>query len=368
MLMLVFAIISSVVIYGCAQQRTETKQDTSTDVTKQGKARVSLLDTEIMERNGQKYIVDPSKIEAVLPRDAIPAILEPKFVKAGEADFISDEEYVLGVFVGNEAKAYPIKILNYHEIVNDAIGGTNVIVTYCPLCGTGLSFIRDLDRKTYTFGVSGKLYNSDLVMYDHQTETYWTQALGLGIVGPLTKKRLTPIITDTIKWKEWKAKHPDTLVLSTDTGFIRNYERDPYEGYDRSSRIWFPIEVQDDRLFSKARVYGIMVNGESKAYPEDIIKKKKVINDFVGNKNILVVVRDDGTVRFFSKDELPIKDQQVMFSIKNGKLTDTTGSEWDFDGNALSGELKGNKMPIIVADYLFWFAWANFHPDTGLYS
>jgi len=326
-LILIFVLISSFLIYGCSQQRTETKQDASTAVTK---TRVSLLDIEIKERNGQKYIVDPIKIETVLPRDAIPSILEPKFVKSEQEDFIDDEEYVLGVFVNEEAKAYPIKILNYHEIVNDNIGGIPVIATYCPLCGTGLSFIREVDGKLYTFGVSGKLYNSDLVMYDHQTNTYWTQALGLGIVGHLTKIKLVPILTDTIKWKDWKVKHPDTLILSTDTGFIRDYKRDPYSGYDQSSKIWFPVDIEDNRLFSKARVYGISVNNESKAYPKDILKEKKMLEDKVGGEQIMAKMEDDGTVRFFTK--------------------------------------KGDKQDQIIADYLYWFAWVNFHPDTKLYS
>lgn len=163
------------------------------------------------------------------PVDGIPALSRPKKVRAGQADgFLDDGDEVLGVVVNGEATAYPIRLLNWHEIANDAAGGLPVAVTYCPLIRRGIVFERQLDIGIVEFGVSGLLYRGALVMYDRRTKSLWSQIIGKAIVGPAAgdflKRRPSIIVT----WKQWKADHPDTLVASFATGHVRDYERDPY--------------------------------------------------------------------------------------------------------------------------------------------
>ncbi|HSG05403.1 MAG TPA: DUF3179 domain-containing protein, partial [Nitrospiria bacterium] len=167
------------------------------------------------------------------PKDGIPALDNPKFLKAGKAALLNSGDRVLGFSGKGEAKAYPIKILNWHEVVNDTVGGKPVVITYCPLCGTGMAFDPVVKGEHFTFGVSGLLYQSDVLMYDRQTDSLWSQILQEAVTGKMMGTRLTllPLIHTT--WEEWRKEHPNTLVLSTDTGYSRNYRRDPYEGYAR---------------------------------------------------------------------------------------------------------------------------------------
>lgn len=172
-------------------------------------------------------------------RDGIPAILKPIFVASAEASFLVEEDRVLGMSLEREAKAYPVKILNWHEIVNDVIGGSPVVVTYCPLCGTGIAFEAAIRGRAHTFGVSGLLYQSDLLMYDHQTQSLWSQIGMEAVAGPMTGTRLTHLLLTHTTWSEWKAEHPTTLVLSTKTDYMRNYDRDPYLGYAQRAELMF---------------------------------------------------------------------------------------------------------------------------------
>ncbi|MGH7253469.1 MAG: DUF3179 domain-containing protein, partial [Nitrospiraceae bacterium] len=178
-------------------------------------------------------------------KDGIPAILKPVFVPASKAVFLNDDDRVLGLSLAGEAKAYPIKILNWHEIVNDTIGGRPVAVTYCPLCGSGIAIVTEVQRRRYTFGVSGLLYQSDLLMYDHQTESLWSQIAMEAVTGPLIGTKLTPLFLEHTAWGEWKAIHPTTLVLSTQTGYARNYDVDPYFGYTQRADLMFSTNKVD---------------------------------------------------------------------------------------------------------------------------
>ena len=170
-----------------------------------------------------------------VPRDGIPAIDDPKFTGAeGAAEWLGDEEPVIAFEINQDARAYPLKILTSHEIVNDTVGGVPVVVTFCPLCNTAIVFERRLDGTLHDFGVSGNLRNSDLMMYDRQTHTWWQQITGEGIVGKLAGKKLTFLPASIVSWEDFKASAPRGQVLSRDTGFGRNYNRLPYAGYDRA--------------------------------------------------------------------------------------------------------------------------------------
>ncbi|NOR48332.1 MAG: DUF3179 domain-containing protein [Methanosarcinaceae archaeon] len=221
----------------------------------------------------------------------------------------------------------PLQILVWHEIVNDEIAGDPVLITYCPLCGSGIAYEGKINGETVEFGTSGKLYNSNLVMYDRKTNSYWTQIDGLAIVGELTGTRLTPISIDTVVWRDWKKVHSDFEVLSQDTGFRRAYGRDSYGSYYEDSYLFFPVENEDQSIHPKTVVFGIGMNGTYKAYREDDLKDLNTIDDTIDGVKIQVERDDAGII-----------------SITNLE----TGEE-------------------IVKEREFWFAWYAFHPETGLY-
>lgn len=262
-------------------------------------------------------------------KDGIPAILTPRFTSAGEATFLQGADRVLGLTLGAEAKAYPIKILNWHEIVNDTVGGTAVVVTYCPLCGTGIAFDATVQGSLHTFGVSGLLYQSDLLMYDHQTESLWSQIGMHAVAGPLTGERLTPVFLEHTTWVEWRAAHPSTLVLSTRTGSFRNYERDPYLGYADRPDLMFETSHFDAGYHPKEWVVGVEMNGAAKAYPfAELRKARSPVSDKLGGRRI--------TLHFDTR-------------IRSASVTD--------------GE--GKPLPSVMA---YWFAWYAFHPDTQVFK
>jgi hypothetical protein len=201
------------------------------------------------------------------PRDGIPAIINPHFVSVEDATFLQEHDRILGIQGKEELKAYPIKIMNWHEIVNDSLEGSPIVITYCPLCGTGIGFTRNLRGDIATFGVSGLLYQSDLLMYDHQTESLWLQIAMECVAGPLTGEKLDPLFLEHTTWGEWKKTHPQTLVLSTQTGYTRAYDRDPYVGYAQRGDLMFPISHIDPLYHPKEWVLGVEVQGVFKAYP-----------------------------------------------------------------------------------------------------
>lgn len=282
--------------------------------------------------DGTKYIIHPSKfLSGGPPKDGIPSIDNPKFISAKDANWLSDDELGLGIVHKNEARFYPFRILVYHEIVNDFIQSDPILVTYCPLCFTGIGFIREIDNEPVEFGVSGKLYNSELVMYDRKTDSYWPQTLGKAVLGPSTGKVIKKIPTDTVKWGDWKKTHPDTKVLSKDTGFLRNYDgSNPYgrKGDFTDINLQFPLENKDSRLNAYEIVYGVENNNKFKAYKKSDLEEKLKIEDILGGEKVAIE---------FDKE------------LKSAKAYKESGDQ-------------------IVVDTLFWFAWAAFHPETELYK
>lgn len=323
---------------------------------------------EIMETNGVKHIVPLEKLlGGGPPKDGIPSIDNPKFISAAEADeFLNTDDLVLGIEINGEAKAYPRKIVVWHEIVNDIVGGTPVAVTYCPLCFTGAAFERILDGEAVEFGVSGLLYNSDLVMYDRKTNSYWSQITGQAIVGELSGQKLTRLPLETLEWSNWKKLHPDTLVLSKDTGTLRDYNSDPYGSYYSSRTIMFPVDNKDDRIHPKAIVYGVLLNDVAKAYPHWDIEQVALLNDVVGETPIVVIFNNEsGIVNIY---ERIIDGKTIEFKIENGAFIDTiTNTIWSQHGKGLEGEYKNIQLTKLIAPPHFWFAWAAFYPETDLF-
>lgn len=305
--------------------------------------------------------VSEGDIVEVLPRDAIPAILNPRF--GGDPSWLHPESRVIGLDIAGDARAYPIAILNWHEIVNDVVGGEPIAITFCPLCGTGIVFERTVGDRILTFGVSGRLYKNDLVMYDHQTESYWTQVLGEAIRGAFHGTRLVALTGTTLSWSEWLDSHPDTKLLDRpvdDRGqFLRDYAYDPYAGYASSPEIWFPRGNVDPYrvLDPKALVLGVVLGGRARAYPESTLREEGAVNDVLGDVPVLVT-NVDGAMKAWERGERtfrPGTDRMVV---------DDLGNAFD----AISGRGESGQLTEIHAITAFWFAWYDFYPATSIYG
>ena len=262
------------------------------------------------------------------PKDGIPAILQPKFVSVSDAAFLMPSDRVVGVVVKGKARAYPLKILNWHEVVDDAVGGTPLAATFCPLTQSAIVYDRKLQKKPLTVGVSGKLYESNLLFYDKGTESLWSQIKGEAIAGPLTGKRLEPLPSVVTAWAVWRKAHPDTVVLDISTGYSRNYGINPYESYESSDQIMFPVTPLDDRLPAKERVLGLTINQADEAFPfSGLAKAKTPLDVNLGGTRVTVIF-----------------DQQSQ---------------------AAGAMVAGRNMPGYTG---YWFAWAAFHPKTGIWE
>ena len=322
--------------------------------------------SQIQITDGIKHIVPLDKIKSGgPPKDGIPSIDKPNFVAASEANFVSDNDIVIGLQINGETKAYPLFILVWHEIVNDVVGGVPVAVTYCPLCFTNQVFERTINGKVTEFGTSGKLYNSNLVMYDRNTDSQWSQAIGMAITGELTSHVLKRVPFDVAKWSDWKTLYPGTLVLTTNTGHIRAYGSDPYGDYYTDPQIIFPVENKDDRLHPKEIILGFDNGNIYKAYKLADVEEKKVINDEIGDKKLLLVSLYPEMTRAFNR----VVDGTILeLEYVDGKIIDTqTNSQWNFEGNAIEGQLMGKKLEREVFNPGFWFEWIAFHPNSLVY-
>jgi hypothetical protein len=326
-------------------------------------------DNQIISSNdavGTKAIVPLDQIvSGGPPRDGIPSIDSPKFVSAEDAG-LQDSDLVLGFNINGDIRAYPLNILVWHEIVNDEVGGTPVAVTYCPLCFTNQVFHRTIDNQTVEFRTSGKLYNSNLVMYDRTSESLWSQALSQAIVGEHAGKKLERIPFDVAFWREWKALYPESKVLSQDTGFGRPYGVDPYGNYYTDPNILFPVSHRDDRLGPKEIVVGLENEGVYRAYPIQQIEDNHIINDEIGDRKIVLMSFYPFMARPYDRS---VDGLVLDFEYDGGKVIDTqTSSIWNFEGEAIEGEMKGKQLVRLPFDEGFWFTWVAFHPETSLHN
>lgn len=265
------------------------------------------------------------------PRDGIPAIDKPIFTDAASAA-LKPETRVMGIFRNGVAKAYPILIMNWHEIVNDRFGDEPVVVTYCPLCGTGMAFEATVGNKPLSFGVSGLLYNSDVLLYDRQTESLWSQLMVQAVAGPMKSARLKPVVMAHTSWADWSARHPNTLVLSRDTGHQRDYQRNPYDGYESSRTVMFAVRHASERFHPKELVVGLGAGKAAMAWPFSELRK----------------ATENG------------KPLQANYQ---GKPVTVHYSEAHQTARVL--DASGNEIPTMIA---FWFAWYAFHPETDVFE
>lgn len=321
----------------------------------------------VMNTSGVLHTIPLDKIKSGgVPMDGIPSIDDPIFVNITDAHHMSDSDIIMGLASGGEAKAYPLFILVWHEIVNDDIDDTPVSVTYCPLCYTSQVFERVINGVSVEFGTTGKLYQSNLLMYDRTTHSYWSQALGMAVKGPLSGQELSLIPFDLMTWADWKTLYPDTLVLGTDTGFSRAYGVDPYGSYYTDDRIWFPIDSPDDRMHPKEIIVGLRHNDTYKAYSQATIESEMLINDTLDSQSILLLSLFDENTRVFDR---AVENRTLTFELANDTIKDVqTNSIWDYNGTAISGELSGTTLSRLPIEPAFWFSWHTFHPATLIYG
>lgn len=321
------------------------------------------------------------------PRDGIPPLDSPRFESIASADlWIEDIEPVILLDTEGEARAYPLQILTWHEIVNDQVGEIPVAVTFCPLCNTALVFVRpEINGEILTFGTSGNLRYSDLVMWDRQTESWWQQFNGEAIIGDLLGTKLERIPSAIISWSDFKSNYPDGLVLSIQTGFQRSYGRNPYAGYDNvNSHPFAYVGDLDGQLPAMARVVGVnLENGEGGAFALELLQENRVLNEKLGDVALVLFWkpgtasalesssisngRDVGTTGVFAA---AVDGQTLTFEAgEEGQFLDKeTRSTWDIFGKALDGPLAGSSLERLAHHDTFWFAWAAFVPDSELSS
>jgi hypothetical protein len=306
-------------------------------------------------------------------------------VSLGEAGaWLQDQEPVIAFEVNGNARAYPLQILIWHEIVDDEVGGAPVMITFCPLCNTAIAFDRRIDGQALRFGTTGNLRESDLVMWsDDPGETWWQQITGEAIVGELVGSKLTMLPAEIVSFGDFKAAFPAGQVLSRDTGHSRAYGSNPYVGYDNIGSSPFLFSgPKDGRLAPMERVATVEVSGETVAYPFSQLRQVHVVNDSVGGTPVVVLYRAgttsalDGATIATSRDigaatvfDRMMNGQVLNFSWQIDRFVDDqTGSTWDILGRATGGPLASNTLRPIVSSNHFWFAWAVFKPETRIWA
>jgi len=318
-------------------------------------------------------------------KDGIPAVDFPEFVSVAEASsWLKDVEQVIFVKVGEDARAYPIQILIWHEITNDMVGDKPLTITFCPLCNTAIVFEREVNGQVLDFGTTGRLRNSNLVMYDRQTESWWQQATGEAIVGDLLGTQLTLYPASIIAWSDFAATFPDGKVLSKETGFPREYGRNPYFGYDDINNSPFLFRGDTpDQLAAMERVLAMDLNDETVAYSYSALSEGQIIHDQVGGEEV-VIFWTEGTASALNTTRISegrdvgsasayspiLNGEKLTFSTQNDDLfkDSSTGSLWNIFGQSVSGPLKGEFLTPLTAVNHFWFDWVAFKPDTRVYQ
>jgi hypothetical protein len=326
---------------------------------------------------GAQCLIPSDRIVSGGPgKDGIPALTSPDVVPASVADaFLMPDALVLGVTVNGESRAYPHNVLWWHEIVNDVVGGRPLTVSFCPLTGSGMVWDADDPSGSQSFGVSGLLFDNNLILYDRGTDSLWSQMRVEGICGALsgTRPALLPVVQST--WAAWKSLHPDTTVVSFDTGHRRDYTRYPYGSYDQigDDQLLFPNSVVDRRRPLKEVVLGLVHDGVTRAYPYGALGGRSVVNDVLADRPVVVVF--DAGARMALAFDRRLGEQTLSFVLEASAgafpfaIRDIeTGSVWDLTGTAVAGPLTGTRLPQVATFSAMWFAWAAFHPETEIWQ
>ena len=324
-------------------------------------------------------LVDISEIRAVVPADAIPALEDPSFEPAADVTWLAAVEPVLALEINGDARAYPLRIMTWHELVNGTVGGVPVTVSYCPLCNSAVAYDRRVGERVLDFGTSGALLNSSLVMYDRQTESLWSHYTGQAVIGHLTGTELDLIPVQTVSFETFLSSHPDGQVLSLDTGHFRQYGQNPYEFYDSNNRPFLFGGPFDERLDPITRVVALRDGGEGAVIPYDVLAEHRVVPfRFAGrelvalfepgtasalDRPVIAEGRDVGATGVFvaSIDGRPLE----LSASADGRFVDAaTGSAYDILGRP-SGPAGAELQPVEHLD-TFWFAAAAFYPGAEI--
>lgn len=319
-----------------------------------------------------------------VPRDGIPPVDNPVYESIADAGrWLEEVQPVAALEIDGAARAYPLAILTWHEIVNDDLGGVPVAVTFCPLCNSAVAFDRRVDGAVLDFGVSGNLRHSDLVMWDRQTESWWQQLTGEGVVGAYAGYQLGLLPAQIVSWRDFKAAFPQGDALSRDTGYVKDYGRNPYAGYDRVDQSPFLFDGEPDgRRLPMERVAALFVDGQPLAFPFAALERERAVNYAVNGRDIVALFqpgtasaldqsriadsRDVGSVGVF---DAALDGRTLVFRVgDDGFVDEQTDSVWNILGQAVAGPLAGQSLTPIVHGNHFWFAWAAFAPDTRVYG
>ncbi len=323
--------------------------------------------------NEEWLIPSEEVVDAGAGKDGIPALENPKFIPVSEVDYLHDKDLVIGYKYNNKVRAYPLRILNWHEIINDDLDGRKIAITHCPLTGTSLGWERTYQGKTTTFGVSGLLYNTNLMPYDRTTNSIWTQIGEQCVNGELMGIKARTFQIFETEWKTWKTMYPNSMVLSTDTGRSRNYFEYPYGDYRTTNSLFYPVSLEDSRLFPKERVHGIISSDgvSAKLYRFDSFGKGRLITDDFSGQNIVIGSKSKNFIISFKQKK--IANEILSFTIINDFkspeiLQDQFGNTWDVFGNAVSGPHQGERMVPTHSFIGMFFSWAPFYGEAAIFN
>jgi hypothetical protein len=300
-------------------------------------------------------------------KDGIPALTNPTHIAAEAANYLTTDELVFGVARDGDVRAYPLRILDWHEMFNDVVGGVPVALAYCTLCASGILFETTVagQPEPFVFGSSGFLYRSNKLMYDQQTHSLWNQFTGRPVVGPLTGSgialKVRPVAITT--WKKWRARHPKTRVLSLETGFPREYSLGrAYGKYFASPELMFPALVRDERFAAKSYVFALRLGGYQKAWPVSAFAGGQVINDRVGDLDV-VLVGDAAsrTVRAYDADDMDFT------ATEDGGIIASSKGDWSVEEAALVGA-GGKRLRRLPGHIAYWFAWRGYNPNAAVFG
>ena len=301
-------------------------------------------------------------------KDGIPALNYPKFIDAADAGYLVDDDPVFGVLINGDARAYPYRIMDWHEMANDVVGGVPVALAYCTLCGSAILYRTDVasQPQPIVFGSSGFLYRSNKLMYDHSTNSLWNQFTGRPVVGELTgsgiELEVLPLVTTS--WEKWREKHPASKVLDVDTGFDRTYKKGAaYGQYFASSKLMFPVAVSNKSLKTKQEIFALRITGSEKAWPLSAFKNGRVINDRAGVVALVVIGdADTRSVRAY-------RSGGRLFQRVGDDLNEVSSEAvlWRVEEDALHSPI-GETLARLPGHLAYWFAWDNYLGNAEVFD
>lgn len=330
---------------------------------------------------GEWSIPQEMVLSGGVPRDGIPAVDNPQFIGVNEVVTLNDADLVVGFKNGDDVRAYPHEILDWHEIVNDEVSGSNLSLTYCPLTGTALGWNRLIDGQATTFGVSGLLFNTNLLPYDRNSNSIWSQMLTSGVQGEHINRPVELLQIVEMPWGEWKKFYPNSAVLSRQTGFTRNYDRYPYGNYMESNQLYFPVDNMDNRVFGKERVLGVIIDDQAKIYRFESMNQDgtmTLINDQFRGQEIIVIGNESVITAFHTTYSSESSDQVLSSDTPSGfapvqdeypvVFIDGQGNRYDIFGEVVDGPNQGRRLAGLESYMGFFFSFGAFFPNPEIFE